>query len=66
MGYLKLTDFGLSKPNVTEDNAMSISGTPEYLAPEIICRGGHGKPVDWWCLGNVIYEMIVGLPPFYC
>ena len=50
---------------VTENNAMSVSGTPEYLAPQVLYKQGHGKPVDWWCLGSIIYEMVVGLPPFY-
>ena len=65
-GYIKLTDFGLAKENVVSDkDAASFCGTPEYLAPEILERTGHGKPVDWWSLGSIIYEMIVGLPPFY-
>lgn len=65
-GYLRLTDFGLSKMDIVESNAFSVCGTPEYLAPEILYKQGHGKPVDWWCLGSLIYEMVVGLPPFYC
>lgn len=40
-------------------------GTPEYLAPEIVLQKGHGKPVDYWSLGTLLYEMIVGIPPFY-
>jgi len=65
VGYLRLTDFGLSKMDITENNAFSVCGTPEYLAPEILYKQGHGKAVDWWCLGSLVYEMIVGLPPFY-
>lgn len=55
VGYLRLTDFGLSKMDITESNAFSVCGTPEYLAPEILYKQGHGKPVDWWCLGSLIY-----------
>ena len=65
-GYAKLTDFGLSKQDVVDNQtAQSFCGTPEYLAPEVIDRVGHGKPVDWWSLGCIIYEMMTGLPPFY-
>ena len=52
-GYLRISDFGLSKANVnSDDSAFSFCGTPEYLAPEILNSSGHGKPVDWWALGN--------------
>ena len=63
---MKLTDFGLSKILQGEGNlAMSICGTPEYLAPEIIKKQGHGVDVDWWCLGCLIHEMITGFPPYH-
>jgi serine/threonine protein kinase len=65
-GYIKLTDFGLSKNGIVGDaERFSVCGTPEYLAPEVIKKEGHGKAVDWWCLGSLIYELIHGLPPFY-
>lgn len=64
-GYVCLTDFGLAK--VIEGNAQAYSfcGTPDYLAPEILVERGHSFPVDWWALGILTYEMIVGFPPFY-
>lgn len=52
VGYIRITDFGLSRMDVKDPNeAKSICGTPEYLAPEIIMKLGYGKPVDWWTLG---------------
>jgi serine/threonine protein kinase len=65
-GHLKITDFGLAKPEVSSNNPThTFCGTPEYLAPEIIKGKGYSKSVDWWSLGILIYEMMVGLPPFY-
>jgi serine/threonine protein kinase len=54
-GYLKLTDFGFAK--IIEGRTYTICGTPEYIAPEILLKKGHGKAVDWWALGVLIYEM---------
>lgn len=61
-GYLRLTDFGFAK--VVESRTYTLCGTPEYLAPEILLNKGHGKPVDWWTLGIIIYEMLAGIDPF--
>ena len=62
-GHLKLTDFGFAK-EIRNDRTFTMCGTPEYIAPEIIQGKGHGKGVDWWCLGILIYEMLVGLAIF--
>lgn len=64
-GYICLTDFGLAKILEQNEQAFSFCGTPEYLAPEILEQVGHSFPVDWWALGILTYEMIVGFPPFY-
>jgi serine/threonine protein kinase len=42
----------------------TLCGTPEYLAPEIIKKEGHGKGVDWWSLGAIVFEMLTGRRPY--
>lgn len=66
-GHAMLTDFGLSKENVYSMNkgAKSFCGSVAYLAPEMIKKSGHGKAMDWYLLGVVLYEMVTGIPPFY-
>eukprot|EP00923_Selenidium_pygospionis_P006047 GHVN01010421.1.p1 GENE.GHVN01010421.1~~GHVN01010421.1.p1 ORF type:complete len:320 (+),score=47.77 GHVN01010421.1:212-1171(+) len=63
-GHLKITDFGFSKVVPQSGKTWTLCGTPEYLAPEVIQSKGHGKAVDWWALGVLIFEMISGWAPF--
>lgn len=64
-GHIKLTDFGLCKESIDETSVThTFCGTIEYMAPEILTRTGHGKAVDWWSLGALMYDMLTGAPPF--
>ena len=65
-GHALLTDFGLSRGGVEgKDMAKSFCGSIAYLAPEMLSRTGHGKAVDWYLLGVLFYELLVGVPPYF-
>ncbi|MCJ1354403.1 MAG: serine/threonine protein kinase, AGC [Icmadophila ericetorum] len=63
-GHLKLVDFGFAK-KIGRTETYTLCGTPEYLAPEVIKNTGHGTAVDWWAFGILVYEFLVGQPPFW-
>ena len=60
---MKIADFGLAKEHSSK--SYSFCGSIEYMAPEIIRGKGHGHLVDFYCLGALLYEMLIGHPPFY-
>ncbi|XP_015809955.3 serine/threonine-protein kinase N1 isoform X1 [Nothobranchius furzeri] len=64
-GYVKIADFGLCKEGMGYgDRTSTFCGTPEFLAPEVLTDTSYTRAVDWWGLGVLIYEMLVGESPF--
>ena len=62
-GYLRITDFGVAKIN-EKDNSSETSGTPGYMAPEVILVQNHGPPSDFFALGVIGYEFMLGYRPY--
>uniref|UniRef100_A0AAY4B8R0 protein kinase C n=1 Tax=Denticeps clupeoides TaxID=299321 RepID=A0AAY4B8R0_9TELE len=64
-GYVKIADFGLCKEGMGfGDRTSTFCGTPEFLAPEVLTDTSYTRAVDWWGLGVLVYEMLVGESPF--
>ncbi|KAM9338218.1 serine/threonine-protein kinase N2 [Symphorus nematophorus] len=64
-GFVRIADFGLCKEGMGHgDRTSTFCGTPEFLAPEVLTDNNYTRSVDWWGLGVLIYEMLVGESPF--
>lgn len=63
-GYLKIVDFGFAKRLRPGEKSHTLCGTPEYLAPELVCARGHNKGADYWAFGVLCYELMVEVTPF--
>jgi len=62
-GYLKVTDFGIARI-WSQDNKKETSGTPGYMAPEVMCKQNHGVSVDYYAVGIITYECMLGRRPY--
>ena len=62
-GYVRITDMGIAKIIKTE-NAQDTSGTPGYMAPEVMCRQNHSYAVDYFAVGVIGYEFMMGRRPY--
>lgn len=62
-GYLRITDMGISRM-WNPENSHETSGTPEYMAPEVITKNNHGYSVDYYALGVILYEMMLKRRPY--
>ncbi|KAF0031866.1 hypothetical protein F2P81_016421 [Scophthalmus maximus] len=64
-GFVRIADFGLCKEGMGHgDRTSTFCGTPEFLAPEVLTDNNYTRSVDWWGLGVLVYEMLVGESPF--
>jgi serum/glucocorticoid-regulated kinase 2 len=65
-GHIKITDFGLAKQLKNRDDLSStFCGSPEYLCPEMLQGKKHSRAVDFYTLGCLAYELLIGIPPYY-
>jgi serine/threonine protein kinase len=64
-GHVKIADFGLSKIIPKRHRSHSFCGSPEYMCPEILMGQGHDRLADIYCIGALLYELVVGFPPHF-
>lgn len=62
-GYVRITDMGISRM-WSADNAADTSGTPGYMAPEVMCWQNHSYPIDYYALGIIGFELMLGRRPY--
>jgi serine/threonine protein kinase len=63
LGYVRITDLGIAK-ELREENSADTSGTPGYMAPEVMCRQNHSFVVDYYAMGVITYELMMGKRPY--
>lgn len=64
-GYLKLTDFGIAREwQPGAENSNETSGTPGYMAPEVMCKNNHGIAADYFAVGVIAWECMFGRRPY--
>lgn len=62
---IKIGDFGLAtQVDYDGERKRTLCGTPNYIAPEVLCKKGHSYEVDIWSIGCIMYTLLVGKPPF--
>ena len=62
-GYLRVTDFGIARKFIP-NNAQYTSGTPGYMAPEVMMKTNHSYGVDFWAMGVIAFEIMMGARPY--
>lgn len=63
-GYIRITDFGIAR-SAKDKSLLDASGTPGYMAPEVICKQVHSYPVDFYAIGIICHEIMLGKRPYY-